>query len=522
MASERRRGRRDLYDPGRVPSFPPVRTLTALALALLACAPADRGDAPPGRDSSTPAATPNGPDPIVLRVPRDGGPAAAYVYPALDSVVWESNGRVPALGRVLSFDAEQGALAFVDAKGAPGRLDLRLGAVTTSARPAITDVASADAEAIYGIGKSGSVVRLTPSTEPWELQPPAPARAVIPQPDGWLLVLADRPASGRGAREESVLWRLRPPEKELLDTLVLPRAGRVIRTRVGDIAYLVADDELIGVRSRTLERMPAISFDGPVTALAPTPSGDRIFVATDSSDRLSVVDRYAEDVTDRVPLPGVARELRMDPLGRYLLVRPTRGDSAWVVAVSNGELLGMVRTEWRTDLPFVAPDGALALLRGNDVTFADAATGQARTRVDGGAADFWYTMSWNGFRPRSEELDDPVRFRVRAPRVDTTPADTMPPVDSTAPAPVDTVTAPARPPAPAGFTVSFAALLNQQSAIELARDIEVDGQRARVTVGQRAGTPIYRVVLGPYSTRADAERVGRASGRTYFVYEGNP
>jgi hypothetical protein len=500
-----------------------VRTLTALALALLACAPADRGDAPPGRDSQTPA-TPNGPDPIVLRVPRGGGPAVAYVYPALDSVVWESNARVPALGRVLSFDAEQGALAFVDAKGAPGRLDLRLGAVATTAKPVLTDVASADAEAIYGIGASGSVVRLTPSAEAWELRTPTPARAVIPQPDGWLLVLADRPdsGSGRGARKESVLWRLRPPEKQLLDTLVLPRAGRVIRTRVGDIVYLVADDELIGVRSRTLERMPAIEFDGPITALAPTPSGDRIFVATDSSDRLAVVDRYAEDVTSRVRLPGVARELRMDPLGRYLLVRPTSGDSAWVVAVSNGELVGMVRTEWRADLPFVAPDGALALLRGGDVTFADAATGQARARVAGGAADFWYTMSWNGFRPRSEELDDPVQFRVRAPRVDTTPPDTLPPADTTAAAPADTVTAPVRPPAPAGFTVSFAALLNQQSAIELAQAIEVDGQRARVTVGQRSGTPIYRVVLGPYSTRAEAERVGRASGRTHFVYEGNP
>lgn len=513
-----------MYGPCRGPTFPAVRTLTALALALLACAPADRGDAPPGRDARIPA-SPNGPDPIVLRVPRDGGQAVAYRYPALDSVVWRSSGRLPALERVLAFDAEQGALAFVDGKGLPGRLDLRLGAVTSASKPRIGGVSSADAESIYGISEAGGVVRLTPSGEAWELAPPAPARAVIPQPDGWLLVLADRPdsARGRGARKESVLWRLRPPEKQLLDTLVLPRAGRTISTRVGDLIYLVAGDELIGVRSRTLEQMPPIGFDTPVSALAPTPSGDRVFVATDSSDRLAIVDRYAEDVTGRVRLPGIARELRMDPLGRYLLVRPAAGDSAWVVAVSNGELVGTVRTEWRPDLPFVAPDGALALLRGKDVVLADAATGQPRGGVvTGGASDFWYTMSWNGFRPRSGELDDPVQFRVRAPRVDTMPADTMPAADSIAPVAVDSAAAPVRPPAPTAFTVSFAALLNQGSANELAQAIDVDGQRARVVVGQRAGTPIYRVVLGPYATRADAERVGRASGRTYFVYEGNP
>lgn len=501
-----------------------MRILTALALALLACAPADRGDAPPGGDARSPT-TPNGPDPIVLRVPRGGGSATAYVYPALDSVVWRSGGRVPGLERILSFDAEQGALAFVDDKGAPGRLDLRLGSVTSNGKPRLSGIASAEAEVIYGIGAAGQVVRLTPSGEAWELATPTPARAVIPQPDGWLLVLADRPDSstGRRAQKESVLWRLRPPEKQLLDTIVLPRAARAVRTRLGDLVYVVAGKELVGVQSRTLERMAPVEFDTPLGALAPTPSGDRLFVVTDSSDRVAVLDRYAQDVTARVKLPGVARELRMDPLGRYLLVRPASGDSAWVVAVSNGELVGTVRTEWRTDLPFVAPDGALALLRGKDVVLADAASGAERGSVAGGAADFWYTMSWNGFRPRSEELDDPVRFRVRTPEPDTTPAASQPPPDSTRPTPADSSAPPAnQPPAPAAFTVSFAALLSQESAVELAREVVVDGHAARVVVGERAGTPIYRVVMGPYPTRADAERVGRASGRTYFVYEGNP
>ena len=45
---------------------------------------------------------------------------------------------------------------------------------------------------------------------------------------------------------------------------------------------------------------------------------------------------------------------------------------------------------------------------------------------------------------------------------------------------------------------------------------------ARVVTGINEGTAVYRVVLGPYTTREEAERVGRASGQTYYVYAGTP
>jgi len=37
-----------------------------------------------------------------------------------------------------------------------------------------------------------------------------------------------------------------------------------------------------------------------------------------------------------------------------------------------------------------------------------------------------------------------------------------------------------------------------------------------------AGSPIYRVVMGPYLTRGEADRIGRASKREYWIYEGSP
>jgi hypothetical protein len=36
------------------------------------------------------------------------------------------------------------------------------------------------------------------------------------------------------------------------------------------------------------------------------------------------------------------------------------------------------------------------------------------------------------------------------------------------------------------------------------------------------GTPVFRVILGPYPTRSDAERIGKASGHSFWVIEGIP
>jgi cell division septation protein DedD len=90
--------------------------------------------------------------------------------------------------------------------------------------------------------------------------------------------------------------------------------------------------------------------------------------------------------------------------------------------------------------------------------------------------------------------------------------------DSAAPAP-DSVSVPiAAPPAGEQWIVSFAALLVEASAQQVAREITVDGQRARIVTTLREGMPVHRVVLGPYPTRAAAERVGRQAGRPYWVY----
>jgi cell division septation protein DedD len=73
-----------------------------------------------------------------------------------------------------------------------------------------------------------------------------------------------------------------------------------------------------------------------------------------------------------------------------------------------------------------------------------------------------------------------------------------------------------------GYTVSFAALLVGDKARELASQIHVGSESARVVTSMRDGSTIYRVVMGPYPTRDEAERVGRESKQSYWIYEGGP
>jgi len=154
--------------------------------------------------------------------------------------------------------------------------------------------------------------------------------------------------------------------------------------------------------------------------------------------------------------------------------------------------------------------------------FAHPRTLKPMRAVAGGAASFWHTLRWNGLRPRAAGLDQPVQFRTSAPRDS---ADLM--ADSVRP-PADSAELRADSTGNAGtsvagqFTVSFAAILDETQARALAARIRVDGQSPRIASSVRSGRTLYRVVLGPYASRADADRVGRTSGQSYWIFEGVP
>jgi len=430
-------------------------------------------------------------------------------YPNVDSVLWTANVDVPQLDRVLAFDADAGLIAAVDTRNLPVWLDLRTGAVTTSGRGKLHDVVSVDGSTIYGVGSDGAVARFTPAGN-WLFKPPAAARSVFPQSNGTLIILGGR---GAGAR----LWRIHPPETKILDSLVVRDAVMGSSAPLADKLYIAATNgTLSGVRARRLAQTRSVSFEHSITNISATPSGNRFYVISDSSNAVSAIDQYQDRVSATIELPGRPRDLRVDPFGRLLLVRAAGRDSVWVISIGTDRVLGTVRSVWRGDVPFVAPDGAVAISDGRDLVFVDPTRLREVRRIAGGASEFWYPFLWAGFRAREAALDQPAQFPTDS---GVTPASPTPAVgDSTTPKP---------PPAPVdssklGFTVSFAALLNESAARARASQITVDGHTARVVTGTSSGVTVYRVVLGPYATRDEAERVGRTSGQSYYVFAGTP
>ena len=504
-----------------------MRTLIVTALVLLACGVAggcaDRSSRPSGADVSP--SIPSGPDPIVLRVSRSGGVMSATRYPDLDSTLWRSSSRVPALDRVIGFGAEDGYLAAVDTSGAPVRIDIRLGTVTTSRTDDVAVASSADGGAIYALTTDGEITRYTPSGGDWRFTPALPAHALYAQTDGSLIV-----AGARGDR--AIVWRVRPPGQEVTDSLSFDIGGDEATLRkslgatagaVGDRVFFGGNEAVVAVRTRDLAKALEVDIGDPVTAIAATPSGDRLFVAIEHQQLLRVVDRFEEGVKGKITLPGVPRALRMDPLGRVLLARGG-ADSVYVISLGSDATIGVVRSEWRGDLPLVLPDGAIATTRGDDVVFAHPSTLADMRTVKGGAGQFWYTLRWNGFRPRAAGLDQPVQFRTSAPRDSVDYADSAAARDNargnTRDAGRDTARRDTA--ATSAFTVSFAAVLEEKQARQVASRIRVDGETPRITTSDRAGKTLYRVVLGPYLTRADAERVGKSSGQSFWIFEGAP
>ena len=504
-------------------------------LVLAACGRSDRTGTPSVTNAQS-ATSDRGPDQLVLRFSREGGRVRAFAYPRLDSLVWRSPAVAPPLARILAFDDNAGAIAALDGKDVPVRIDLRLGAIKRELKPKLTRVASTDGWAIYGVSADGSITRLTPSASaPWTFKPASLPRELIPQPDGTLLVLSDKGAN-------TTITQLHPPETRITGTAILPRVQHAVLTPVGDRLYFAVDSGLIGVRSRDLVPVPSVRLESPVRAVVTTPSGDRVYIATGTSSELIVVDRYSENVESRIRLPGPATDVRMDPTGRYVLARSASGDSAWVIAVGTDRVIGSVQSEWRGDLPAVAPDGAIVLLRGKDVHLVDGETLRPSRSVDGGGTDLWHFISWNGFRPRTATADDPSPiagaesvpddaagsgnpFAGQLAGTDT--SQPLPqPLDepsSTRPAGGDSAPSPNT-----EFTVQFAALRDESAARELAHGIRI-GQAppiivatTRVLTSVVSGSNIYRVIAGPFRTREEAERASRETGKAYWIYEGRP
>lgn len=413
---------------------------------------------------------------VAIRLPAKGGVPQLYKLPRLTAVEGVLKGRLPPVERVVGLDPESEFLFVTTAKLELLALDLGSGRVDTVA-VSVRQAALGPDGTLYAVDSLRHVISLSRRTRfAWPQALTALPRdlfgstdqhlvGVIPQ-DKLLVAAADQPAT------------IRP----------ISAGGDVAVTRWGDLVAVASDSGVtfydpLGRRDPALVKLA----DAP-RALAFSPSGHRIYVARRRVPGLAVVDRYERKELDGVALPGPVAALRLDPLGRWLLARPVVGDSAWIVDLPIKRHTGIVPTQWQADLPAVSPDGMLIYRRGKDVVSARPDSLNDVGKVTNGAGDTWVLTTW---LPRGVAAS-PVAAAA----------------DS----------AGARGGAEGPLYVQVSTSQNPEWSGHLADDLSRAGMAARVLPPQHPDDG-YRVVLGPYTTREQAEAIGRRLGRPFWIYQ---
>ncbi|MGH7606369.1 MAG: SPOR domain-containing protein, partial [Gemmatimonadales bacterium] len=262
----------------------------------------------------------------------------------------------------------------------------------------------------------------------------------------------------------------------------------VAATRWGDLVAVAGDSAVTFYDPFGRSDPARVPLADQPRAIAFSPSGHRIYVARRNTPGLAALDRYDPRELDGVALPAPAAALRLDPFGRWLLARPATGDSVWVVDLPVKRHTGAIPTTWQPDLPAISPDGMLLYRHRGDVISMRPDSLVERGRVKNAGDDLWVLSSWV---PRSSGLASRVSPEAAA-------ADTMG--------------------AEGPLYVQVSTSQNPEWSGRLAQDLTRAGLAARVLPPQDADDG-YRVVLGPYATRAQAEAIGRRLGRPFWIYQ---
>jgi hypothetical protein len=189
-----------------------------------------------------------------------------------------------------------------------------------------------------------------------------------------------------------------------------------------------------------------------------------------------------------IDLPGVAQSVRSDPYGEWLLLRPVGADSVWVVDVGTNMIIGPVETTWAADFPTIIGN-ALLVRQGSDITSLDLTQQmfEERGRIVGGGGDVFLTVAWT---PGDDDRYGEMLARAG--------------VDGTA--------------ATATIYLQISSSRNPEWAQNLVNLMDAAGLPATM-LEPGEGEDAYRVVIGPYASREQADTVARSLGRPSFIYQ---
>jgi hypothetical protein len=260
--------------------------------------------------------------------------------------------------------------------------------------------------------------------------------------------------------------------------------GRVAVSAWGDLV-LVAGDSGVGVLDPIApDARRFLRIESGAAFAIPSASGHRFYVGR-RDGALEAFDRFTRERVSKLTLPGVPKDAREDRWGRYLLVRADSGTGIWIVDAVAWTLAATLEGAWDDDLPTVGPDGTVVLRRGTRVEAWPVGAAEAAGRVSERRGDRWIAEAWNPQEPtlRADASADQTKTALPGQLI----------------------------------YVQVSSTSNPDWAADLVADLHRAGMAAEVLPPDLPGDP-YRVVLGPYATREEAEATGRQLKLPYWIF----
>lgn len=416
---------------------------------------------------------------VAFRFPESGGLARLYRLPNLEEVTWRFElGRRHAVQLVGFVGDDDLIYALVEREDDTTNDLIALDLVAGRTRTIDSGVTAA------AIGPTGIAYVFHPDGTLGQVQ----HRTIDIWPDTLLQTASGMWGAARGrvlllietetTRELVLLNRGHDPVRHQLPD------GELAVSQWGRLAAVVVDSGVITIdpTDPTSTRFTAVN-PSPRLATFST-SGHQLFVVAGEQKLLSL-DRFQRVVVDSLNMPGSISAFRVGPLGRRLMAYSADEGVVWVVDLALMQVVASLPGSWEDDLPSIAPDGTVLMRRGGTLV-AHAGDDLSEAGVSSaGSGDLWMVTQWDPRRPALELARDSIQGTGESGR---------------------------------SFFAQFSSSRNAAWAQALAEELSLAGMPTTV-IPPDSTDDLYRVVIGPYTTREEAESSARRLGRPFFIRE---
>lgn len=410
---------------------------------------------------------------------RRGGNVRLYRLPGLDPVTWSFETPGLVTHEVVGSSSDEDRIFLLDPEARLVVLDLEAGRART-VDSGITAATVNRVGAVLYARDTAFVGLAGRSPEMWAAHGGTPIRQLAGAARRQLAAVTGE----TGERELVVVSSQGGSRRQRIPD------GPVAFSPWGELAAIATDTGIVVVHVLRDEPAGFLELEYTVRDVVFSASGHRLYATTDAGLLLEI-ERFDLTLAREIPLSSGAARLRIDPMGRVVLVQDREDEAVWIVPAVRDTTPRKVSGGWDPDLPTVSPDGTLLLRRGADVVALDLASLAERGRLQGAGTDRWLVVPWDPRRPV-------LQLAERAPEAaarDTVPGQRL--------------------------YVQVSSTTNPAWADDLARDLRLAGVRANVLPPDGV-EEMYRVVVGPFPTRQEAEAAGRQLGMPFWIFTQQP